>query len=74
MFCGLGLAPIQGYGMTESSPIISGNSLEINQPETVGIPFKNLEVRLAPDTHEILVRGPSIMKGYWKRPEDTARV
>ena len=74
MFCGLGLAPIQGYGMTETSPIIAGNSLRINQPDTVGTIFPNLEVRLAPETHEIQVRGPSVMKGYWKRPEDTARV
>lgn len=74
MFCGLGLAPIQGYGMTETSPIIAGNSLSLNQPETVGKVFPGLEVRLAPGTHEIEVRGPSVMKGYWKRPEETARV
>lgn len=74
LFCGLGLAPIQGYGMTEASPIIAGNSQKFNQPDTVGKPFDNVEVRLAPDTHEIQVRGPSIMKGYWNRPEDTARV
>lgn len=74
MFCALGLAPVQGYGMTETSPIIAGNSLRINQPETVGTIFPGLEVRLAPETHEIEVRGPSVMKGYWKRPEETARV
>ena len=74
LFCGLGLAPIQGYGMTEASPIIAGNSPTLNQPETVGKPFANVEVRLAPETHEIQVKGPSVMKGYWNRPEDTARV
>lgn len=74
VFGGLGLAPIQGYGMTEASPIIAGNSLTINQPDTVGKLFSNLQMRLAPETHEIQIRGSSIMKGYWKRPEDTARV
>ncbi len=74
VFGGLGLAPIQGYGMTEASPIIAGNSLTLNQPDTVGCLFKNLELRLAPETNEIQIRGSSIMKGYWKRPEDTARV
>lgn len=74
VFGGLGLAPIQGYGMTEASPIIAGNSLTLNQPDTVGKLFPNLQMRLAPETHEIQIRGNSIMKGYWKRPEDTARV
>lgn len=74
VFGGLGLAPIQGYGMTEASPIIAGNSLTLNQPDTVGKLFPNLQMRLAPETHEIQIRGRSIMKGYWKRPEDTARV
>ena len=74
VFGGIGLAPIQGYGMTEASPIIAGNSLTINQPDTVGKLFSNLQMRLAPETHEIQIRGSSIMKGYWKRPEDTARV
>ena len=74
VFGGLGLAPIQGYGMTEASPIIAGNSLTLNQPDTVGKLFSNLQMRLAPETHEIQIRGSSIMKGYWKRPEDTARV
>ena len=74
LFCGLGIPPIQGYGMTEASPIIAGNSLTLNQPETVGRPFPNVEVRLAPETHEIQVRAPSVMKGYWNRPDDTAKV
>lgn len=74
VFGGLSLAPIQGYGMTEASPIIAGNSLTLNQPDTVGKLFSNLQMRLAPETHEIQIRGSSIMKGYWKRPEDTARV
>ncbi len=71
-FCGLGLPIIQGYGMTEASPIIAGNSFELNQPNTVGRPFKHVEVRLG-ESDEIQLHGPSIMKGYWNRPEDTAR-
>lgn len=70
-FCGLGLPIIQGYGMTEASPIIAGNSVEFNQPDTVGRPFCNVEVRLG-EGGEIQVRAPSIMKGYWHRAEDTA--
>ncbi len=74
MFCGLGIPPIQGYGMTEASPIIAGNSLTLNQPDTVGRTFPNVEVRLAQDTNEIQVRAPSVMKGYWNRPEETSKV
>ena len=73
MFCGLGIPPIQGYGMTEASPIIAGNSLTLNQPDTVGRTFPNVELRLAPDTNEIQIRAPSVMKGYWNREEDTRR-
>ena len=71
-FCGLGLPIIQGYGMTEASPIIAGNCIELNQPSTVGRPFCNLEVRLG-EGDEIQIKGPSIMKGYWNRPEDTQK-
>ena len=72
-FCGLGLPIIQGYGMTETSPIIAGNSIEFNQPDTVGKPFNNLDVRLG-EGGEIQVRGPSVMKGYWNREDATRAV
>ena len=68
LFCGLGLPIIQGYGMTETSPIIAGNSLEKNHPDTVGRPFRGVEVRLG-EGDEIQVRGPSVTKSYWKRPD-----
>ena len=67
-FCGLGLPIIQGYGMTESSPIISGNSLTYNHPSTVGKPLPETQVRLGED-NEIQVKSPSVMKGYWNRPQ-----
>ena len=67
-FCGLGLPIIQGYGMTESSPIIAGNSLTYNHPSTVGKPLPETQVRLAED-NEIQVKSPSVMKGYWNRPQ-----
>lgn len=70
-FCGLGLPIIQGYGMTEASPIIAGNNRTLNQPNTVGKPFNNVEVRLG-EGDEIQIKGPSITRGYWTRPDATA--
>ena len=70
-FCGLGLPIIQGYGMTEASPIIAGNNRTLNQPNTVGKPFNNVEVRLG-EGDEIQIEGPSITRGYWNRPDATA--
>ena len=70
VFCGLGLPIIQGYGMTEASPIIAGNNVEFNQPDSVGLPFVNVDVRLG-DNDEIQVKAPSIMVGYWNRPDAT---
>lgn len=69
--CGLGLPIIQGYGMTEASPIIAGNNRTLNQPDTVGKPFNNVEVRLG-EGDEIQIKGPSITRGYWNRPDGTA--
>lgn len=70
VFCGLGLPVIQGYGMTETSPIISGNNVTDNDPATVGRALKDVQIRLG-DKNEILVRGDLVMKGYWKREKDT---
>lgn len=73
LFLGLGLPIIQGYGMTETSPVVAANVIDDNDPSSVGRPLPGVEVRLG-ENRELLVRGPSVMKGYWNRDEDTARV
>ena len=72
-FLGLGLPLLQGYGMTETSPVVAANGVEHNDPATVGQALPGVEVRIG-DNRELQVRGDLVMKGYWKRPEDTARV
>lgn len=72
-FLGLGLPLVQGYGMTETAPVVSVNALDDNDPASVGKALPGVEVRIG-DNRELLVRGPIVMKGYWKRPEDTARI
>lgn len=73
LFIGLGLPLVQGYGLTETSPVIAVNPLEDNRPDSVGIPLPAVEVRLGADD-ELLVRGPCNMLGYWNNPEATTRV
>jgi len=63
---------LQGYGMTESAPVVACNRLTNNHPESVGPALAGLEVRTDADD-ELLVRGASVMLGYWQRPEDSAR-
>lgn len=70
-FTALGLRLLQGYGMTESSPVISINRYEINKIDTVGPLVKDVEVRIAQDG-EILARGELLMNGYWNNPQATA--
>lgn len=71
-FLGLGLPIVQGYGMTESAPVVAANTDHDNDPATVGRALPGVEVRIG-ENKELLVRGPNVMRGYWKRPEDTAR-
>jgi len=70
LFIALGLPLIQGYGMTETSPVISANRLEHNYPASVGLPLPGIEVRIG-EQNALLVRGPSNMLGYWNNPEAT---
>jgi long-chain acyl-CoA synthetase len=70
-FEAVGITIIEGYGMTESSPVISFNRLDRYEFGTVGKPIPGVEVTLAPDG-EILVRGANVMKGYWNDPSSTA--
>jgi len=73
MFLSFGLEVLQGYGMTETSPVVAVNTVEDNDPRSVGRPLDQVEVRIGSD-QELLVRGPSVMLGYWHRPEETRRV
>ncbi|MBI5757847.1 MAG: long-chain fatty acid--CoA ligase [Planctomycetales bacterium] len=66
-----GLLLIQGYGLTESSPVITMNTPRVFRHGTIGRPLSGVEVRIG-DDGEILSRGPQIMLGYWNRPEETA--
>jgi long-chain acyl-CoA synthetase len=70
-FIGAGIPILQGYGSTETSPVVAVNSFERNVPESVGEPLKDAEIRLG-DKDELLTRGPSVMMGYWNNPEATA--
>jgi len=73
LFLALGLPILQGYGMTETSPVICVNTEADNDPRTVGRALDGIEVRIG-DDQELMVRGPSVMLGYWHRPDDTRRV
>jgi long-chain acyl-CoA synthetase len=69
-FIGLGLHMLQGYGMTEASPVISVNREENNDPESVGPPLPGVDVKLG-QNGELLARGGNIMQGYCRNPEAT---
>ena len=70
VFIGLGLPVVQGYGLTETGPVISGNRLENNFPDSVGQPIRDVQVRLG-EQSALLVKGPNVMLGYWNNPEVT---
>jgi long-chain acyl-CoA synthetase len=72
-FLGAGLPIVQGYGLTETSPVITAGQLQDNRVGTAGKAIRNVEVRIAADG-EIETRGPQVMRGYWNKPEETRKV
>jgi len=73
VFIGLGLPVLQGYGMTESSPVVCSNTFEDNVPSSVGRPIAGVEVKLG-ENDALLIRGPNVMLGYWNDSEATRAV
>ena len=69
----IGLPTLQGYGLTEASPVVSCNLPDVVKVETVGPPFRTNKVKIAEDG-EILIKGENVMLGYWNQKEETAKV
>lgn len=70
---GLGLTLVQGYGLTETSPVICGNLLEDNKPDSIGTPLRGIEVRIG-EANELQVKTPGMMLGYWNNHTATAEL
>ena len=73
VFIGLGVPIIQGYGLTEASPVITVNRPESNVPSSIGQPLPGIEVKIGDDS-ELLTRSRCVMRGYWKNEEATRAV
>ena len=73
VFLGLGLPLLQGYGLTETSPVISVNPMDNIKPESVGVPLRGIQVRIGEDD-ELLVKTPGMMLGYWNNHAATVEM
>ncbi len=73
VFIGLGIKILQGYGLTESSPVLTANTVSRNKPCSIGLPIRGAELRLG-DNDELQAKGRYIMMGYWNNPQATAKV
>jgi long-chain acyl-CoA synthetase len=73
VFLGLGLPMLQGYGLTETSPVISVNPMHNIKPESVGVPLRGVSVKIG-DDQELLVKTPGMMLGYWNNHAATAEM
>ena len=71
LFIALGLDLLQGYGMTETSPVVAVNRTYDNRPSTIGLPLEGIQVKIG-EFHALLVKGPCNMLGYWNNPQATA--
>ena len=69
----IGLPTLQGYGLTEASPVVSCNLPDLVKVETVGPPFRTNKVKIAKDG-EILIKGENVMLGYWNQKEETKKI
>lgn len=76
-----GIPIVEGYGLTETSPVVSFNPFEKQKPNSIGLPIANTEIKLVDDKGvevpngqpgELIVKGPQVMQGYWKNPTETA--
>jgi long-chain acyl-CoA synthetase len=73
VFIGLGVPILQGYGLTETSPIVTANTHEHNLPASVGKPFPGIEVKIS-ENDELLCKAPNVMMGYWNNRSATSEV
>ncbi|MBA2352581.1 MAG: long-chain fatty acid--CoA ligase [Burkholderiales bacterium] len=72
-FLGLGIPLLQGYGLTETSPVVCSNTARENLPASIGKPIPGVEIKIG-EQDVLLVKGPNVMLGYWNNPDATAAV